>query len=252
MLVSGINASQRSAGRVAGAAFLIAFPTLAVANFGLRGPLTDTDDPAQTIQFVAQTGSMFSLSIALDLLYCVGLIVLLSAFFIVLSPVGRLVALVASLTKLVYAVTSVFVALSLLTTLHYASGSEYLEALGAGPLQAMVGINSAFGWDLYYVGLVFWALSSTLFAWLWLRSRYVPAALAVFGLLSSAWCLFCATAYIAVPGFSTVVNVWLFDTPMAVFYMVLSVWLLLRGLRDRPAPGDATHGIRPGPASSRP
>ena len=251
MLVNGIDASQRSAARVAGAAFLFAFPSLAVANFGLRGPLTDTDDPAQTIQFVAEAGSMFRLSIVFDLVYCVGLIVLLSALYIALSPVGRFLALLASLTKLVYAVTSVLVALSLLTTLRYASGSAYLGALGAGPLQAMVGINAAFGWDLYYVGLVFWALSSTLFALLWLRSRYIPAVLAVFGLLSSAWCLFCAIAYIAVPDFSTVVNVWLFDTPMAVFYIVLSVRLLLRGLRDGPAPGDATSAIGPEPGSSR-
>jgi hypothetical protein len=248
MLVNGINASQRSAARVAGAAFLIAFPSLALANFGLRGPLADTDEPAQTIQFVAEAGSMFRLSIALDLVYCIGLIVLLSALYIALSPAGRLVALVASLTKLVYAVTSVLVALTLLTTLHYASGSQYLEALGAGPVQAMVRINSEFGWDLYYVGLVFWALSSTLFAWLWLRSRYIPVVLAVF---SSAWCLFCAIAYIAMPDFSTVVNVWLFDTPMALFYIVLSVWLLLRGLRDDPRPVDATHAFRPEPGSSR-
>jgi hypothetical protein len=250
--VNATNASQRSAARVAGAAFLIAFPSLAVANFGLRGPLADTDDPAQTIQFVAEAGSMFRLSIALDLVYCLGLIVLLSALYIILSPVGRFLALLASLTKLVYALTSVLVALSLLTTLHYASDSAYSEALGTGPLEAMVRINSDFGWDLYYVGLVFWALSSTLFAWLWLRSGYVPAALAVFGLLSSAWCLICATAYIAVPQFSSVVNVWLFDTPMAVFYVVLSVWLLLRGLRGGPPPGDAKPRLRPEQSPSRP
>lgn len=100
----------------------------------------------------------------------------------------------------------------------------------------MVGLNSASAWDQYYVGLVFWALSSTLFGWLWLRSRYIPTALAIFGVVSSAWCLFCSVAYIASPSFSNVVNVWLFDMPMALFYIALSFWLLFKGLRDIPVP----------------
>ena len=95
----------------------------------------------------------------------------------------------------------------------------------------MITLNTAASWDQYYVGLVFWALSSTVFGWLWLKSRYIPAGLALFGLLSSAWCLFCAVAYIVNPAFSNVVNVWLFDMPMALFYIALSGWLLFKGLR---------------------
>jgi len=96
-------------------------------------------------------------------------------------------------------------------------------------------------WDQYYVGLVFWALSSTLFGWLWLKSRYIPAAFALFGVAASAWCVGCTIAYIIHPGFSSVVNVWLFDTPMVLFYLALSFWLLFKGLRGasayQPGPG---------------
>jgi hypothetical protein len=43
-------------------------------------------------------------------------------------------------------------------------------------------------------------------------------------------------AYVVKPAFANVVNVWFFDTPMALFYIVLSGWLLFRGLRGAEPP----------------
>lgn len=85
-------------------------------------------------------------------------------------------------------------------------------------------------------------MSSTVFGWLWLKSGYIPGALALFGLVASAWCVFCTVAYIINPAFSSVVNVWLFDMPMALFYLALSFWLLLKGLRG--AADDERHALR--------
>jgi hypothetical protein len=107
----------------------------------------------------------------------------------------------------------------------------YVHALGAGPLQALVKLNTSATWDQYYVGLAFWGLSSTVIGWLWLKSRYIPAPLAAFGLVSSAWCAACTFAYIIHPAFSRVVNLWWFDMPMALFDITLSFWLLIKGLR---------------------
>lgn len=226
-----ISGPQRSAAQVAALAFPISFAFLVYANFGLRGSLIVSEDSAETVRRIAATESLFRLSVAFDLVYCTGFIVLLTALYVVLSPVDRYVALLASVSKLVYAVTAVLTVFSLLTVLHLASDPAYLQSLGPGSLQAMIQLNSAASWDQYYVGLMFWSLSSTLFGWLWLKSRYIPAALALFGLVSSTWCLFCTVAYIVDPAFSNVVNVWLFDVPMALFYVALSGWLLFRGLR---------------------
>jgi hypothetical protein len=230
-----ISGPQRSAAKVAGLAFPISFAFLVYANFGLRGSLIVSEDSAETVRRVAAAESLFRLSVAFDLVYCTGFIVLLTALYVVLSPVDRYVALLASGSKLVYVVTAVLTVFSLLTLLHLASDPAYLHSPGPGSLQAMVQLNSAASWDQYYVGLMFWSLSSTLFGWLWLKSRYIPAALALFGLVSSTWCLFCTVAYIVDPAFSNVVNVWLFDVPMALFYVGLSGWLLFKGLRGAPA-----------------
>lgn len=231
-----INDSQRFAAKVAALAFPISIAFLAYANFGVRGPLLVTDDMAERVRLIAAAEPLFRLSVVFDLVYCTGFLVLLTALYVILSPVNRYVALLASVSKLVYTVTAMLMSLSFLSVVNLASNPAYLQSLGAEPLYTLVKLNSSATWDQYYVGLVFWALSSTLFGWLWLKSRYIPAALALFGLVSSAWCVFCTVAYIMRPAFSTAVNVWLFDTPMALFYLTLSGWLLFKGLRGAAAP----------------
>jgi len=225
-----ISDSQRSAAKVAALAYPISMAFVASANFGLRGDLIVNGDVAETVRRIAAAEPLFRLSVVFDLVYATGIIVLLTALYVVLSPVNRYLALLASFSKLVYAATAVLIALSSLSVLRLASDPTYLQGLGPGPLHALVELNSSGAWEQYYVGLVFWALSSTLFGWLWLKSRYVPAALALFGLVSSAWCVCCTIAYLMNPAFSSVVNVWLFDMPMALFHLALSCWLLFKGL----------------------
>lgn len=85
--------------------------------------------------------------------------------------------------------------------------------------------------DAYYVGLPFWGLASTVCSYLWFKSRYIPRALAAFGVISSAWCVICAFAFIVSPHFETTVNAYWFDMPMVIFEMAVGFWLLLKGLR---------------------
>lgn len=231
-----ITDSQRSAAKIAGVAFLISLALVAYGNFGIRGALMATEDPAKTALLIDASDALFQFSVLFDLAFCTGFIVLLTALYVALSPVNQYLALLASVSKLVYVVTAVLLPLGFLTKLRLASDPAYAASLGGDAVVALVKLHSSAAWDQYYVGLFFWALSSTLFAWLWLRSRYVPAGLALFGVASSAWCAFCALAYVAYPAFSAAVNIWVFDTPMVLFYIALSFWLLFKGLRGSASP----------------
>jgi hypothetical protein len=229
---NGISASQRTAARVAGLTYLISVAFILVANFGIRGRLYVTGDMAETMRRIASSATLFRLSVAFDLVYCVGVVVLLAALYVVLSPVNRHLAALASGLKLVYGVTAVLMALSYLSAARLATDTMFQSALQPEALQALFRFNYTATWMEYYVGLAFWALSATIFGWLWLQSRYIPAALAKFGVIAAAWCAFCTFAYIINPGFARVVNLWWFDSPFAVFDLTLSFWLLFRGLRD--------------------
>ena len=234
--VSVIDASQRTAARVAGFAYLIPVAFVVYANFGLRGSLFVTGDMAETVRRIAAAAPLFRLSVVFDVVYSVGVVVLLSALYVVLGPVNRYLALVATLLKLVYAVTAMLMVLSYFAIVRLASNPAYVQEFGKEPLQALVRLGTSDTWQEYYVGLAFWALSATVIGWLWLKSRYIPKALAVFGLVSAAWCAVCTFVYLASPDFSHVVNLWWFDTPLAVFDITVSFWLLFKGLGGVAAP----------------
>jgi hypothetical protein len=225
-----IDVSQRTAAKIAGLAYLITFVIVVYANFGMRNPLYVSSDMAETVRRIAAHETQFRLSVVFDLVYCTGVVVLLSALYVVLAPVNRLLAVIATLSKLVYAGTAVLMALSLLTVVRLATNASYLQGLGTEPMQALVRLNWSMTSTQYYVGLVFWSVSATAIGWLWLKSRYIPRTLAVFGLASAAWCALCTIAYLINPAFSGVVNLWWFDTPLALFDITLSFWLLIKGL----------------------
>lgn len=227
-----VNDSQRSAAKVAAWVFPVSMALVVYANFGMRGGMFVKGNLAETVRRVAASELLFRTSIIFDIAYCMGFVVLISALYVVLRPVNQRVALMASVAKLVYLVTALLMVFSYLNILHLASDPKYVDTLGAGTIQGVAGLNSAALWDQYYVGRTFWALSSTLFAWLWLKSGYIPRALALYGIASSAWCMFCALVYLTRPAFSTIVNLWVFDMPMILFYLPLSAWILVKGLRD--------------------
>jgi Domain of unknown function (DUF4386) len=54
-----------------------------------------------------------------------------------------------------------------------------------------------------------------------------------FVVIGSAWCVFCAFTYLIFPNFNKIVNDYLFDTPMALFELALSFWLLFKGLNPK-------------------
>jgi hypothetical protein len=98
-------------------------------------------------------------------------------------------------------------------------------------LQTLARLHITSSFDAYYVGLPFWGLAATVCSYLWFKSRYVPRALAAFGVISSAWCVFCAFAFIVLPNFNETVDASWFDVPMVIFETALALWLLFKGLR---------------------
>jgi hypothetical protein len=121
--------------------------------------------------------------------------------------------------------------LHLFDALRLLSDADTYRALEAGRLQALVMLHLSTRFDYYYVGLLFGALASTVCGFLWFKSCYIPRALAVFGIISSAFCVACTFIFYIFPDFSKIVNLWWFDSPMGIFDIVLSFWLLIKGLR---------------------
>jgi len=241
MTTTSIDDSQRKAARVAGFAYLFSLAIEVIHEFFISPHLNVAGNAAETARNILAHEQLFRLGIACDLIYSAGTVVLLTALYVVLKPVSRNLALLATFWRLIYAVTWVVIALNLFTALRLLSGTDYLQAFGAEQLQALARLHLS-GFDTYYVGLLFYGSASTVCAYLWLKSRYIPRGLAAWGVIGSAWCALCTFVFIISPGFSKVVNLWWFDSPMGIFEIATSFWLLFKGL----SPSEIAAPDRPG------
>ena len=230
MTLSNVDESQRTAAKVAGLAYLITFAIVVYVNFGIHGRLIVENNAAETARNILANERLFRIGIVGDLIYCVGVLVLLTALYVILRPVNRGLALAAAFFHLVWVLMWLLVTVRLFDALRLLSGAAYLRALEAERLQALARFYLGTGFDYYYVGLLFDSLASTACGYLWYKSRYIPRALAAFGLISSGWCVACTLVFYVFPGFDKIVNLWWFDMPMAVFNIVTSFWLLFKGL----------------------
>jgi hypothetical protein len=231
MSISALDESQRKAAKVAGFALLFTLPFVVFANFAIHDRLIVTGNAAETARNIIAHERLFRISIAFDLIYCAGLLVLLAALYVILKPMGRSLALVAAFWRLVYALMWLRMTLNLFDALRLLRGTNSLRVFEADRLQAFAGLYLGARFDQYYVGLLFWGLASTVCSYLWWKSRYIPIALAAWGVISSLWAVTCTFAFIIFPDFSKVVNLWWFDSPIGIFEIVTSFGLLFRGLR---------------------
>ena len=230
MTISPIDDSQQSAARAAGLAYLITFAIVVYVNFGIHDRLIVENSAAETARNILAHERLFRIGIAGDLIYCAGVVVLLTALYVILKPVNPGLALLAAFWRLVWVLMWLAMTLNLFDALRLLGGADYLRAFETDRLQALARLYLGTRFEYYYVGLLFGALASTVCGYLWFKSCYIPRALAVFGVISSAFCVACTLVFYIFPNFDKVVNLWWFDTPMGIFDIALSFWLLFKGL----------------------
>jgi len=231
MTISAIDNSQRTAAKVAGFSGLFAVAIVVFANYVLLNPLIVPGNAAKTARNIVAHETQFRVTVTCFLTYSASVVVLLAALYVILKPVNRGLALVGALFRLVFALLWLLSALNMLGALRLLGSASYLQVFEADRLQALARLNVAANFDDYYVGLPFFGLAATVCSYLWLKSRYIPRALAALGLISSAWCVICAFVFLIFPHFNKIVNDYWFDSPMAIFEMALSFWLLFKGLK---------------------
>jgi hypothetical protein len=235
MTTDKIDNSQRMAAKVAGWSGLLTFAIVVFGNYVLLEPLIVPRNAADTARNILAHQTQFRVALTCFIAYAIGSVVLLSGLYVILAPVNRGLALAGALFRLVFAILWLIAPLNSLAALRLLGDATYLKVFEPDRLQALARVQLAGSFDDYYVGLPFFGLAATVCAWLWLKSNYIPRRLSIFGVIASAWCVLCAFIFLIFPDFNKIVNDYIFDSPMALFELILSFWLVFKGLR----PGSA-------------
>jgi hypothetical protein len=236
-----INNSERTAAKIAGWSYLLSFVVVVFANYTLLKPLIIPRNAVETAQNILAHPTQFRVALTLFLTYSVGAVVLAAALYVILKPINHYLALLGALFRLAFAMSWLLSAINLLGVLRLLGSTPYLRVFEADRLQVLARLTIAATFDDYYVGLPFFGLAATVCAYLWIKSNYIPKGLAIYGFVASAWCVLSAYLFLIFPDFNKIVNDYLFDTPMALFELTLSFWLLFKGLNPA-APNKAQTG----------
>ncbi len=231
MTINKIDNSQRTAAKVAGLSCLFTMAIVVFANYALLNPLVVPGNAVETARNIVAHETQFRITATCFLIYSAGVVVLLTALYVILRPINPGLALVGALFRLVFALLWLLTTLNMLGALRHLGSASYLQVFEADRLQTLARLHLAANFDDYYVGLPFFGLAATVCSYLWLKSNYIPKSLSIFGLISSAWCVVCAFVFLIFPHFNETVNDYWFDSPMALFELALSLWLLFKGLR---------------------
>lgn len=225
-----IEKSQTVAAKVAGVSGLLAMVIVVFGNYVLLGPLVVPGKAAETAQNFLAHPTQVRVALTCFLAYGISTVVLLTALYVILRPIDRLLALIGALFRLVFALLWLLTTLNLLGALRLLGNAPYLQGFEADRLQVLARLQIAASFDDYYVGLPFFALAATVCAYLWFKSGYIPRSLAAFGVIASAWCVTCAFVFLIFPAFENIINAYWFDSPMGIFELVVSLWLLFKGI----------------------
>lgn len=221
------TSEHQKAARIAGFTLIFSIAVVVISNYSVNFRYI-VKDVAETAQNLISHETSFRFNIFCNLIYLATLTLISTSLYFILKPVSRNLALAAGFFRLIYAIMWGIIALNTFNAIHVLGNSSYLSAFNHDQLHTLMMLNLNSSWNAYYVVLPFWGLASLVCSYLLIKSNYIPKSLAVFGLLSSAWCVFCAFTYLIFPGYGKIVHIGLFDVPMTVFEIALGFWLLFK------------------------
>jgi hypothetical protein len=227
-----IDQTQHKAAKLAGFTLIFAIAIVVISNYSVTFKYV-VPDAGLTARNILAHETLFRFNIFCNLIYLLTLIIMSTSFYVMLRPVNRNFALSATLSKFVYAFLWAVMAINTFNALRVLGDMSFLQVFEDNQLQALAKLNLSSSWDTYYVGLPFWGLSTLICSVLLFKSKYIPRLIATFGIVSSAWCVFCAFTYLIWPQYGNIVHIGLFDVPMVGFEVLLGLWLLFKGLKSQ-------------------
>lgn len=225
------DAIQRRWARLVGLSYVLALAPAVFTEFYVSGRLI-SDNAVSTAQNIIAHERLFRIGIASDLLVCVIDVLLVTSLFVVLERVNRRLSVLAAFFRLMETTILVVAVLNDFYVLRLLSGASYLTGLDPAALASVARVSIGAHNSTYGVALILFGFGSSIFCYLWLKSRYIPRPLAAFGLIASIWIGVCAFSFVVFPELNRVIGVGYYGGPIFLFELTVGLWLLIKSIRQ--------------------
>lgn len=221
-------AAPQTYARVAGVLYLIIIVLAPFGEMFVRGSLIVRGDPAATAEKIRSSELLWRVHIASDVFYLVCAVAMALVFYVLLRPVHRDLALLATFFNLVSITLEAASRLPLLTTLYPLGTSEYLSSLNREQLNLLAYFAIRSHGQGFDMALVFFGFVPLVWGHLIFQSGYLPRVLGV--LLQIAGVCYVANGFtvIVAPRLAAHLSPWIYLP--AVAELGLCLWLLVKGV----------------------
>ena len=142
-----------------------------------------------------------------------------------LKPVDKLLAQIAMYWRLGESFIGGVMSIFSFLTLRLYSPRQPFGALGTEQLQALVGLTRHAASVAYDISAIFFSVGSTLFFYLFFKSRYIPRILSAFGVFASVIVTIICFGSLILPEYaSTLQYGWV---PIAIAETITGIWLMI-------------------------
>lgn len=224
---SASERTQRIYARLAGFLFLWLIIT-GLTGLMLSARIAGSGTFAETAKRITASEGLYRLALLSELTETLSALLLGFALYATLRPVDKLLAQLAMYWRMAESlIGAVGVIFSFVALRAYTSSQPSDQA------QTIVELTRYLGSGTYNVSALCFSIGSTIFFYLFWRSRYIPAWLSAFGVFASVVVIGLCLGTLLLPEYRTTFNYgW---APMAIAEIVTGFWLMF-GVRI-PAPG---------------
>jgi hypothetical protein len=240
MTASIADSSQRKAARVAGLAYVLIIVFAMLDLIFIESKLIVSGNDAVTVTNIIANELLFRISVANDIIMYVLVVILSLALYVILKTVNKNLALSALFLRFGEGIIGgVVILLSGLIPLLLLNRETVFNT---EQLQSLVGLFLDVSTVGLHIVMIFMGLGGIIFCYLFLKAKYVPRILAVWGIITYLTMLILSFAGILLPNIPEMITSALY-APGGLFEVIFGLWLLFKGVnvqqRDNRAPESA-------------
>lgn len=223
-----IDTTQRAYARLAGCMYLANYVT---ALFGVMtlSWIRGSGDFAARASRILASEHLYRAALASMALSWVIIVILAFALYVTLEPVNKRLAQIALFFELGQASVGAVTVMLSFATLRLYTAAQPAGLFQNDQLQALVRVTGSAADSGFNIAMIFLGLGSTLFFSLFYRSRYIPRALAAFGVFGSIVMAVVSVAMLIFPEYAGKLQYgW---APIGLAEVTTAFWLVIVGIR---------------------